>query len=518
MKERIKKALGIEGTVKKTVLPMIGYASGNILFGGGNYIINLYFLTFLTEVEKLTASQAGFVMMVPIFWDAITDPIMGVITDRTRSRFGKHRRYFLWGIVPIMVSYFMLWSSFGISAAGNAQNTMIYYIIALMLYKTAFTLVSVPHTAMLPAIAPGYFERTQYTSVSYLMNSVGMVSSFVVVSASLGFLNMDLPGAELRPTYMKLGLVLCLWFSLPLLATFFGTKEPSSLDLKPPPVDVQHTLGEFVQVFRNRAFRQYFFLTLCFRVAQGFYSNSDQYFILYLTDNYSKFNLLMTVSGAAEAAGFPLNYALVKKFGKQFSGKLLTPLMVVGILMNLLISNSLPPWLNTTILFVAAVLYNFGFSGPGFVSSNIQPDVSDIDEMITGRRREGVISTFDSFIRKLVSGTMSGIVGMVLSLFGFQTGKADQKIQQTATAIFGLRITFIILPVLFSVLCYLGIFKYSMTKGEHEMICAAIKEKKETGTVSLNAQEKKRCEEIAGQRFEEMWIGKPAGEERVFID
>lgn len=208
--------------------PMVGYNFASILFGGGSYIISLYFLSFLTEVEKLRPDQAGMVIAMAHIWDAVTDPVMGIITDRTRSKYGRHRRYLLWGFVPIAVSYFCLWTSFGISATGNTTATMLYYMLAYMLYNTALTLVTVPHVAMLPVVAPEYSLRTQYNSVQYIMNSVGMVTSFLLVSLSLGFTNMEMSAAS-RPKFMFFGAILCLWFSLPLLVTFKCTKEPSSI-------------------------------------------------------------------------------------------------------------------------------------------------------------------------------------------------------------------------------------------------------------------------------------------------
>ena len=69
--------------------PMVGYNAASILFGGGGYIISLYFLSFLTEVEKLSVDQAGMVIAMAHIWDAVTDPVMGIITDRTRSKYGS---------------------------------------------------------------------------------------------------------------------------------------------------------------------------------------------------------------------------------------------------------------------------------------------------------------------------------------------------------------------------------------------------------------------------------------------
>ena len=311
--------------------PMVGYNAASILFGGGGYIISLYFLSFLTEVEKLSVDQAGMVIAMAHIWDAVTDPVMGIITDRTRSKYGRHRRYLLWGVIPIAISYFCLWNSFGISATGNKTATMLYYMLAYMLYNTALTLVTVPHVAMLPVIAPDYSLRTQYNSVQYIMNSVGMVSSFLLVSLSLGFTNMEMTAAS-RPKFMFFGAVLCLWFSLPLLVTFKCTKEPSSLDMKLPPFNATMLFEEYKQVFRNKAFRRYFVLSSMYTMAKGFYANSNQYFIKYSAQRFGYFNTLQTIAGAAEASGFPVNYLLTMK-EKELTGKstIITTIVTGGI-------------------------------------------------------------------------------------------------------------------------------------------------------------------------------------------
>jgi len=504
----VKKALGIEGSAKETLLPMLGYNSANIMLGGAGYILILYFMTYLTEVEGLSAAQAGLAHLIPIIWDAVTDPAMGIVTDRTRSRMGKHRPWFLVGALPVAVSYFLLWYSCGISARGNSTLTMWYYIGVYMLYKTAYTIVAIPHAAMLPSIAPGYFQRTQYNSMGYIINSVGQVSSFVLVSTTLGFMNMDMPGPQLRGKYAMLGAILCVWFGLPWLLAFFGTKEPSSLGMPLPPANLRSSAREFAQVFRSRAFRQYFFLSICYMVAYGMRYNSNQYFVLYVAKRWNRYNLLTTVSGAAEALGFPLNFWLVKRFGKQSCGKILTPLMIVGILLNLFVTSGTSPGMVTFLVFASAVLYNLGFSGPGFVTTNIHADVTDVDELITGRKREGVVSTFNStFMKKTVTGFMAGLVGFVLQAFGFVTGNAREGIPQTASAIFGLRLVYILLPAAFAALCFFGIRRYRMTKEDHEMLKRAIAERHETGRARLTPEETARLEELAGLPFADMWIG-----------
>ena len=93
-------------------------------------------------------------------------------------------------------------------------------------------------------------------------------------------------------------------------------------------------------------------------------------------------------------------------------------------------------------------MYPFGMSGLGFVGNNVFPDLTDVDELITGRRREGVIGTFNTMIKQVTGGIMTFLVGVVLKLFGLVTGNEGVYIEQTETALWGLRICVAILPAI----------------------------------------------------------------------
>jgi len=117
-----------------------------------------------------------------------------------------------------------------------------------------------------------------------------------------------------------------------------------------------------------------------------------------------------------------------------------------------------------------------------------------------------VIAPFSSLIKKTVSGVMGSMTGFTLSAFGFVTGKGE-NVTQTPRAIRGLRLTYSVLPILFITMSALTVFLYDMTKKDHEMIKAAIREKKINGFASMTQEQKAVCERIAGHRFEDMWIG-----------
>ncbi len=514
--EKLKRAIGVKGDFKTAIMPMINYSFANIFMGGAGYIISMYFTIFLTDVVNISLKQAGMVVMIATLWDAITDPMMGIITDRTRSRLGKHRRYLLLGIPVLFISYALLWNSYGLK---DPKTSMIYFVFVYMLYKTAYTIIGVPHTAMLPELAPEYDLRTQYNSVGYLFNSAGMVPAYLIAIAVLYLFGSgsDISSASKFP-FLLIGIILAAFFSFSVFVTYKKTSEPSSLDNKQEKLDIKYIIREYVLVFKNKAFRQYFFMNVFYQLSTGFYMNTKVYYIKYLAGQYSKYALYNAVAGVAEASAFPLNYALTMKFGKKRCGSIVTPLMVAGLAIGLFMQTSSggSSFVWVALMMLSMILYPFGMSGLGFVSTNVFPDLTDVDELITGRRREGVISTFNTLIKKSIGGVMAAFVGLVLQSFGLVTGDAvknfeaqsGQMYQQTPHAIVGVRLCVAIIPIAAALISLFLVHKFQMTKEDHTMFCAAIAAKHKYSSVSLTKEEIERIEIVSGQKFENTWLGK----------
>ncbi len=542
--ERVKKAIGIEGDTKRVVFPMLNYTATNISTSGASYFFSLYYIPFLVYVEGLSPSQVGLIILIKSVWDAITDPLMGVITDRTRSRFGKHRVYIIAATVPFALTFFMTWYSFGLSGHASSNAVMLYYIAAYVLYSTATTVLTVPHTAMLPEMAPDYFLRTQYNSVGYLMNSAGMVPSFILASLVLNFVrpakltvgsffgsvlgcfthSLD-PETVPKSHYMVVGLVLAAAYIIPLSITARKCKERSSLRDRFEPFSAGYAFKEYALVFKNRAFRQYFIISILYMFATGFYNSSKIFLFKELSDTYFLYGIINIIAGICEASGFPLNYAITKKFGKQKCSWITTPFWIVSLAIILFITGPKSDggkWVNVVLIIVHTILYNFGLSGIGFTTTNTYPDITDVDEMIIGRRREGVIATFSTFIKKIASGMMGMFVLTGLEWFGVNTASSSATTMRGSVeggrhayeifgpffgAHFGIKFFSAIVPLLCIIGSLIALRHFTMTKSQHTMIRAAIATKKKYGAVILCDEDKAACEKIAGRKWSEMWLG-----------
>ena len=514
MGEKFKKAIGVEGTFKDTVLPMIYYCFTNIFIGGGGYIISMYFSIFLTRVVGLDIRYAGFITMIAVVWDGINDPIMGIITDRTRSKYGRHRAYLKWGIPFVFVSYIMLWNSFGLDGEKHPYMTVAYFVFAYVLYKTAYTIIAVPHTAMLPELAPEYNKRTQYTSVSYIFNSCGMIPSYIILLILLSVFGFsDGLNRNAKMPFFVAGIILATMYSISIYGTFKLVKEPSSLDMKNEPLDLKSALKEYVDVFKSRSFRQYFGISFFWEAARSFYSTSYIYYVTFLANMYRFYPLFNTFAGIFESAAFPLNYALTMKHGKKKCGQIVTPFMILGLGIALVVTASKPDTPKSIFMLVlmlmGVVFYPFGMSGIGFVCNNVFPDLTDVDELITGRRREGVVSTCNTMVKQVTGGINTFIVTLILGGFGLDTNsEATEFVEQPDSAIFGIRLCVAVIPMICALVSYILLRNFKMTKDDHTMIRAAIATKHKYGSVTLTPEEKDRCEVLAGHKLEDTWLGR----------
>lgn len=194
--------------------------------------------------------------------------------------------------------------------------------------------------------------------------------------------------------------------------------------------------------------------------------------------------------------------------------------MVAGLAIGLIMqSGGSIIW--TVLMMLSMILYPFGMSGLGFVSTNIFPDLTDVDEMITGRRREGVISTFSTLIKKSISGVMAALVGFTLQGFGLVTGDKVSEYEkmhntmfaQTANAVTGVRICVAVIPIVAAIISLILLKRFRMTKEDHTMIRAAIATKHKYGSVTLTDEQKQRCELVSGQKFENTWLGQVTDKE-----
>ena len=190
-------------------------------YGGGAFvIINTFFLVFLTKALGMPAALAGAIPMVGKVWDAITDPMMGNITDRTTSRFGPKRLYILIGGILSSIAFISLWTTI---PSRSTTVQFIYYIVMYCLFSTCFTIIMVPYNGLLPDMVDSYDIRSKFSSLRMIWSTIGAILAGLVPTLMIkDTLNTSL--------YLKVAVIFGIMFAVAAIVTFAGTWEK----VKPP--------------------------------------------------------------------------------------------------------------------------------------------------------------------------------------------------------------------------------------------------------------------------------------------
>ena len=520
--EKVKKAVGIEGGAKEALVPMINYASSRIGTEGAVKIANSHYTGYLTYLVRLSAGHITLLTFIRSIWDALIDPFIAVFVDRTRSRLGKHRIYLILIAVPFALSYILRWDPLAmVRNSSNINSVLAYYLLSGIFLSTCESIHSIAHDSMLPAIAPGYFQRTQYQAVLFIFNALGQAPAQVLAAAVVGIKATQEYTWTIYPRILTLVIAVNIVLAATTIFMSLSTKEPSSRHETFPPLNLFAFFGELRDVFKNKAFRLYFFSYL-FRLLSDVCTNNNtsMYFLREVAGRWDLRSQLQLAAGF-EPFAFPVNYMLTKKYGKQKSAWLTTPLLFASYLLALVIKPGYAvPAIGTFLLYLREACYSIGGSGLGFTQSNILPDVTEVDEMITGRRREATILSFRSFLNTMASGLLTSVVGLILEWFGVTDETAKKPMfKARASAIhprldkvFGLKLVTGVLPAVFLFLCMRQLKRYKMTKQDHELIRRVVAQRHEEGRADVTDEERAKLEELAGQSWESMWIGTAGSE------
>jgi glycoside/pentoside/hexuronide:cation symporter, GPH family len=413
----------------------------------------MYLLYFLTDVVGVAPKLAGIMLLIPKLWDVILDPIMGAISDVTRSRFGRRRPYLLYGAVPYGLIFFLIFIAPGHQTEfTNALHVAILFLLGC----TMFAVINVPYASMVPEMSDDYNERLSIVSYRMFFASVGALLA--------GGLAMPLvkAGGGGQAGFRLMGAVFGLAMVITLLICFFGTRRAPSLSPKKemPPIREQIRIAArnfpFVMLMAS-----YFFQALAIGVMMAGFI----YYVKYA----------MRLPGTAMDIAFPIFLitgilfipvwlAVGKRLGKITSYRI--GLVFFTVMMgSLFFTRPSMLWLFYVQIFLAGI----GFSSFQLFPFSMLPDTVEYDQMQSGLRREGVFSGMWSAGQKIAYSVGPPIVAFALWLSGYVP-----KGVQPENVNIGVRAVFCLFPAVMILLSFLPFSRYTLTEQEFERIKARI--------------------------------------------
>jgi len=470
---------------KSTFLTKVGYGVGDMYAGGAFLLVGLLFMFFLTDIVGINPAYAGIIFMVGKVWDAVSDPLMGYISDRTRSKFGRRRVYFLVGIMPIFLTFSMLWYTV---KSDNELFVFIYYVVAYILFNTVFTMVMVPYNALLPNMITDYNERTSYNMVRLTFSAISAILSGVLPMVIINSFESTTTG------YMVMAFAFGLFYALPWILVFKMTWE-LPVEEQDEDTSFKAVVGEFLKAFNNRSFRIHSTFFVSGQTAVDFLTTLFIYYITHVLDRESEFSAVLGVLLVVQLFFMTIHGKISRKYGKTVPLRVGLTSWMVGLILALFIGPDSPGYL----IYVVSALCGVGTSSSTFVAWSILPEISDIDELITGKRREGVYAGMSTLIRKLAQALSVFIIGIILD----QIGYIDNALQSAQT-INGIRWLFFTGPIIFMLVCFVASSRYKMTEAKHTVIMNEIKSRKAGHAPSRDPEVITICETFTGIKYQDL--------------
>jgi glycoside/pentoside/hexuronide:cation symporter, GPH family len=420
-----------------------GYGIGDI---GSNFFIvvsGFFLLYFLTDIVGVEPALAGMVLLFPKLWDVVSDPIMGAISDRTNSRWGRRRPYLLFGAVPFGLTFFLMFLA---PAYSSELARALQVGLMFALGCTAFTVVNVPYSSMVAEMSDDYNERISITSFRMIFACVGVL---LAGALAMPLVNIGGDGAD---GFRFMGLVLGGAITLLTLLCFRFTAKAKTL----PRATISPSFREQVKI----ALKNYPFLMLIAAyamqsVAVGILMAGLIYFIMHVMKlPEAAMSVVLPVLFVTAIVFIPIWVRVGAKIGKIKAYRI--GLLILAVMLGSMFFSSS----SQVLLFYGQVfILGIGFSSFQLFPFAMLPDTIEFDQMKSGMRREGIFSGVWTSGQKLAYSVGPGIIGFALSLSGFTRGDVQPE---SVTA--GIRIVFCLIPAILVLLSFIPFNRYDLTE------------------------------------------------------
>lgn len=453
----------------------LAYGAGDLGSAITANILAFYLSFFLTNVAGLSALGAGSIRMVAGIWDAINDPIVGVLSDRTKSRWGRRHSWMIFGAVPLGIFFFLQWlvPRFSANPAANQSALFWYYIVVGLFFNTAYTAVNLPYTALTPELTQDYNERTSLNSIRFAFSIGGSILSLVLAQVIFSLIK------DPTQQYLILGGICAVISILPPYWCVFGTrKRVAAIEAERNEVGSAESLPYLEQlriVFNNRPFLFVIGIYLFSWIAVQITATILPYFVVNWMGLAPSVSALvaLAVQGTALLMLFVWS-AVSQRLGKKaayFMGMILWLIAQAGLVF-------LRPG-QVGLMYFLAIVAGFGVSTAYLIPWSMMPDVIELDELRTGQRREGIFYGFMVLLQKIGLAIGLFLVGLGLQSAGFVETVAGKPAPiQPASALLAIRLAIGPLPTVMLICGLVLAYFYPITREVHAQILLQLRERR----------------------------------------
>ena len=401
--------------VRKKIGFGIADIGGNLFFTA----MGFWTLTYLTDTVYLAPALAGIAVMVAKLWDAVTDPIVGFISDNTRTRFGRRRPYLLFGAVPFGLSIWLFFTK----PSFTGQTALFWWaLLMLCVVNTAMTLVNIPYSALTPELTSDYNEQTSLNAYRFLCAGIGTILGAVIVMPVVNMFPSKASGFSAAGAAIG-GIIL-----ITTLITFFSVKE-SAVSWKNAKKTAGTFFSAYCSVFKNSAYTVLLAVFVLHITALNFLQGMVVYYLkcIYQAESFS--SIIMGLLLITAIGSIPLAAKCSNVMGKNFSYRTGLAVLCVFTMIIFFVGHRIG-LTGLALLFVGAgVGIGFAFATPWAM----------LPDAIAWRQNtvhnEGCYYGVWTFAGKLGQAVSTGVSGLILSAAGY---RAD--ILQAPNTVFAIRL------------------------------------------------------------------------------
>lgn len=447
-------------------------------------VTGIYLLFFMTTMLGIEPAVAGALIFVSKIYDLVTDPLMGYISDRTRSRMGRRRPYLLLGAA---VSALSGWLLFDVPAFGSETATIVWYGAVLLLFATGYTIFSVPYLSMPAEMTTDYHDRTRLMSFRTLFSSFGLL----IGTAIAPIIVSSVGGATLEPTilrppggidcvlppgragqvagspegYALMGSVIAVIVFASMALCFFGTQRARFST----PERVNTNFAEQLRMtLRNRPFMLLVATKTLQLTGVTAFSAGLAFFAQYIVQlTGAQLGMFFGLFSLGTILSLPFWVWHARRVGKKAAYVLAVSLFVCLDLALLLVGQG-------DLGLLLALGFVIGFSSGGLILLGVSmlPDTIDYDEHLTGQRREGIYSGVWSTIEKGSAAVATLLAGAILSGAGYLETRAGEIACQPQSALTAIQLNVAVLPAAVMLISLLFLTRYDLTRERLEVLAA----------------------------------------------
>jgi len=423
---------------------------GNLFFT----IMGFYMLFFLTDHLGLRAGLAGTALMIGKAWDAVTDPAVGYLSDRTRTRWGRRRPYIFVGSIALFFTMILMFTNVGF----ESQIALFLWVgFTYCLLNTAYTLINIPYGALTPEITTEFYERTVLNGYRMVFAVVG---TFVGAAAVLPLL-AAFGGGDLGWTMV--GVVMGAVMAVTALITFFTVKE----DTHPPAGPGINVFRSYFEVLRMKPFVTALIPWACHITGINIIQASLLYYFRVIYGFEAGFQIALPILLGSSMVFIPIWVKISARIGKKASYNIGMGIFAVTVVCFFLFGHLAGVELAYVLMFIAGI----GFATQYVMPFAIVPDVVEYDFADTGVRREGVFYGLWTFVSKMGQAFGIALNGWVLTWFGYQESVAGAPVPvQTEAAQFGIRLLVGPIPAVFFIIGIVVLLQYPINTVRYQEI------------------------------------------------